>query len=160
MELHADVQGMVAGAEEATDWKHYIRRYPWAALSVAFVGGFLIVPRRRRSVTKTAQKAAEAAVAKVRESTELPITTTAEAEKKSNKRGLIGVAMGFLGPIIFRAAQGYAAQYVENFIAQQGGLAAMGFPPMGPEPVPPGAASNPSRPKPSPSPGSNPQRHF
>ena len=55
--LHQDMQGVVAGAEAASDWKHYVRLYPWAALGVwPSPAGFLVIPRRRRSVSKTAEE--------------------------------------------------------------------------------------------------------
>ena len=47
---------------------------------------------------------------------------TKKEREKVRKRGLIAAAFGFVGPIVWRAAQSYAAQYVENFITQQGGL--------------------------------------
>ena len=118
--LHQDVQGLVKGAEKVSDWRYYVRLHPWGALGLAMGIGYMIVPRRRRSVTKTAERAAEAAVAKVRETME-PAPKPAEAAAR--KRGLIGVAIGFLGPVVLRAARTYAAHYVESFILQHGGAA-------------------------------------
>ncbi|MDB5353139.1 MAG: hypothetical protein JWN86_4386 [Planctomycetota bacterium] len=124
--LHQDMQGMVAGAEAASDWKHYVRQYPWAALAVTLVGGFLLVPRKRRSVSKTAEKAAEAAVAKISgviENGQAAAQAT-ETKAKEKKSGLLGGAFGLLSPFLIRAAQGYALSYVENWIAQQQATAA------------------------------------
>ena len=122
--LHQDMQGVVAGAEAASDWKHYIRLYPWAALGVAFAAGFVVVPRRRRSVTKTAEKAAEAAVAKMTGAVEA-VASVSEPKPEKSRKGLIGAAFGLLGPLALRYAQSYALGYVENWIAQQQ-AAAMG----------------------------------
>jgi hypothetical protein len=133
-ELHQDVKGVVANAELATDWKHYVRQYPWTALAVASGIGFLAVPRRRRSVSKTARKAAEAAIATMREDAEESKTPRGEAVRN---RGTTRSIFGFIAPIVMRAAQGYAAQYVENLVAQYGGFAAAAGPPTGGPQSPP-----------------------
>ena len=114
--LHHDMRGVVAGAEAATDWRFYVRQYPWLSLATAALGGFLIVPRRRRSITATANAAATAAVERVKRSEpELAL----REDKKSRRGGLIGFALSLLGPIALRAAQGYAVQYIENLLARQ-----------------------------------------
>ena len=148
--LHQDMQGVVAGAEAASDWKHYVRLYPWAALAVAFGLGLVIVPRRRRSVSKTAEKAAEAVLSKVTGAAEAMQNGTAAAfksespkekeKKKEEKSGLIGVAFGLISPLIVRAAQSYALNYVESWIAQQAAASGMAAAPGGP---PPGGGTEP-----------------
>ncbi len=149
--LHQDMQGVVAGAEAASDWKHYVRLYPFAALGLAFVGGFLIVPRRRRSVSKTARKAAEAVLAEVGEKAEAASESIKPKAAEPKKKGLIGGAFALLSPFLLKAAQNYAMAYVESWIAQQqqaqqsagppgfgvpGGFAGPGMPPQqgGPRP--------------------------
>src|SRR5947209_12012268 len=47
-ELHEDVRGVVESAEAVTDWKHWIRDYPWASVAAAAAVGFFLVPKRRR----------------------------------------------------------------------------------------------------------------
>ncbi len=145
--LHQDMQGVVAGAEAASDWRHYVRLYPWAALGVAAVAGFVVVPRKRRSVTQAAEKAAEAAVSKIAdvvESNGIKKTRESIAEavepKEAKKKGWIGGLIALAAPMALRAVQGYALSYVENWIAQQQ-QAAAGGPADGPSagPVPPGA---------------------
>jgi hypothetical protein len=115
--LHQSMQGVVAGAEAATNWHRYVKHYPWAALAAAFAIGYFVVPRRRRSATKTGKAAAEAVVEEVREAVAEGRPKAPEKEKR--KAGLVGMAFGFLGPIALRAAQGYAVQFVENWILQQ-----------------------------------------
>jgi hypothetical protein len=134
-ELHLDMQGVVAGAEAATDWRYYVRLYPWAALGAAFGLGFFVVPRRR-SVTRAAEKAAEQVVSRVQEVAQsAKLETPRQVEKEKKRSGLIGALMGMVVPVAVRAAQSYAAQFVENWIAQQGVLGpapAAGSPPPGP----------------------------
>jgi hypothetical protein len=111
-ELHEDVQEVVAGAEAVADWRRYIRMYPWAAVGTAAAVGYLIVPKRRRSVPRDVARKAdvEAAIESVRE--------PAPAEVKRRK-SLIGAALGMLVPLALRAAQNYAMSYLEQWIAQQ-----------------------------------------
>jgi hypothetical protein len=146
-ELHLDMQGVVAGAEAAFDWRYYVRHYPWPSLGVAAAVGYLIVPRKRRSVSKTAEEAAEAAVSKMRGKVKAPVIelpqseSAKKVEKEKKRSGLIGALLGMVVPVAVRAAQSYASQFVENWIAQQGVL--------GPAPVGAGPAPRPPGPPPS-----------
>jgi hypothetical protein len=45
-ELGEDVQEIVDSARTMTDWRHYVRTYPWVCLGAAAVVGFLVVPSR------------------------------------------------------------------------------------------------------------------
>jgi len=143
--LHQDMQGVVAGAEAASDWKYYVRLYPWAALALAFGGGFLVVPRKRRSVSKTAEKAADAAIAKVTGAMDAVESSVKHVEPETKKKGLLALAIGVVSPLVVRAAQSYALSYVENWIAQQH-AAASDFGPHGPPPAGPTQAGGTRRP--------------
>jgi len=114
-ELHEDVQEVVAGAEAVTDWRRYIRMYPWASVGIAAAIGYLIVPKRRRSVPRDLARQAD--VAEVREA--LSRSTRAEPEAKKTRKSLIGAGLGMLAPLAWRAVQNYAMAYLEQWIAQQ-----------------------------------------
>ena len=47
-----------------TDWTFYVRRFPWAAVGVAAAAGFLLVPRKKTSVTATPEQLAALASSK------------------------------------------------------------------------------------------------
>ena len=126
-ELHADVRDVVATAEAVTDWRRYIRMYPWAAVGAALAVGYFVVPRRHKVVPVPLLTPAD--MTEVHET----IEKTKAATKPPEQKGLVGMAIGFLGPIAVRAAQGYAAQYLENLLEQQ----------QQPQPQP---AASPSRP--------------
>jgi len=49
-ELGEDVDGLVDNAQVLTDWRHYVRSYPWVCLGAAAVAGYLLVPSRLRVV--------------------------------------------------------------------------------------------------------------
>jgi hypothetical protein len=124
-ELHEDVREVVASAEAVTDWRRYIRMYPWAALGVTVAVGYLIVPRKHKPVPIPVAVPVPVEAAEVREAA----PRDKEKAKEPQRKGLIGMALGFVAPIAMRAAQGYAAQYLEAWIAQQQAAA-------GPFPVP------------------------
>ena len=142
--LHQDMQGVVAGAEAASDWHHYVRLYPFAFLGAAFAAGYFVVPRKRRSVSATAEEAADAAVAKVAGTVKKAADKAAEAapepRKKKEGKGLIGMGLALLGPFLLRAGQSYAMNYVETWIAQQQPQQPPEAPPSG---RPPGQAQRP-----------------
>ncbi len=154
-ELHQDVVGVVENAEAATDWRRYYRMYPWPSLAVALAIGYLIVPKRRRKIPR--DLATHADIAQIREA----VQEVKEPAKKAASKGLLGGLFGMLVPVVVRAAQGYAMQYFETWLAQQqnllAGLGAAPPPaPGGPGlPSSPGQPSSPGRP---PTPGSQPRR--
>jgi len=141
-ELHEDMQGVVAGAEAVTDWRRYVRLYPWAAVGAAIAIGYLVVPRRRRSVSEVVDRVVPRVAEAVR--VETPSEKKVEV-KKERKAGLLGALGGMIMPVIVRAGQGYVSQFLERWIAQQAAAqmamgAAMGMPPGGPASGQPGQA--------------------
>ena len=108
-ELHEDVREAVKGAQSLTDWRSQVRNHPWLALGAAAAVGYFIVPKRHPAPAVVAIAPAAAAP---------PPVTVAPAPKKK-RWGLIGSAFGLLAPIAVRAAQNYAIQYLEQWIASQ-----------------------------------------
>jgi hypothetical protein len=45
-ELRTEVQEIVAGAREMTDWRHYVATYPWLCIGAAAAVGYFLVPSR------------------------------------------------------------------------------------------------------------------
>ena len=154
-ELHQDVRGVVEHAEAVTDWRRYYRMYPWACLAAAFAVGYLIVPKRRRKIPRDV--ATRADIAQVRED----VQEAKEPAKKAATKGVLGALFGMLVPVVVRAAQGYAVQYFENWLAQQQnllaglGAAATRRRAARAGPASPGRPSSPGRP---PTPGAQPPR--
>jgi hypothetical protein len=112
-ELHEDVREVVTSAEAVTDWRRYIRMYPWASLGVTFAVGYLIVPKRRRIIPDGI--ATQADLDRVREAVE----ESREQSKAKSKKGLLGSIFGLIGPVAVHAAQTYAVQYLESWLARQ-----------------------------------------
>ncbi len=148
-ELHEDMQMVVAGAESAGDWHHYVQRYPWIALGLAAAVGYFVVPRKKPTSHRIAEETAEDLESFFRKRPKTrPAEGEAKVEKKEKKAGLLGMAFGMVSPIVLRAAQSYAAGYVENWLAQQQAQG-MGMGPAGtmaPQNAKPGTGSGPGTP--------------
>ena len=113
-ELHEEVREAVQGAQSLTDWRSQVRNHPWLALGAAAAVGYLIVPRRRQDPAPTI-----VAVGPHAASLGASAEPVAPAATKKRRWGLIGSALGLLAPIAVRAAQNYAIQYLEQWIAAQ-----------------------------------------
>lgn len=111
-DLHADVQGVVQGAEAATDWRRFVRGYPWASMGVALAVGYMIVPRRHRTPTL------QVVPAEIARAVALEVPRAPEPETKKGK-GLLGTVFGLVAPVALRAVQGYALQFAEQWMAQK-----------------------------------------
>jgi len=116
-ELHEDVREAVQGAQSLTDWRSLVRSHPWLALATAAVTGYLLVPKRRSEapavVAVGVPATGQAAVG--------PAHVDLARPPKKKTWGLIGSAIGLLAPVVVRAAQSYAAQYLEQRLAPQPG---------------------------------------
>jgi len=146
-DLHEDVREVVATAEAATDWRHYVAMYPWVSLGTAFALGYFVVPRRRRSLAGIATKADLSKVTDAVESARQSVIETAseKTEPRKKGKGLLSMALGLALPVALRAAQSYVVSFAENWIAQQHLMAQMQAGPPPVTPRPPGGA-NPGRP--------------
>jgi hypothetical protein len=108
-EMHEDVQGAVRGAQSLTDWRSIAGSHPWAALSVAVGVGYLLVPHR-----KSQPKANTGAIA---EAPREQAIVTASSQTRNVGFRPVGAAFGLLAPVLIRAAQNYALNYFEQWLA-------------------------------------------
>jgi hypothetical protein len=113
-ELHEDVRNVVETAEAVSDWRHYIRTYPWASIGLAVAVGYMLVPKRRKTV-----KPDEVARAVVAEIPQVTVQAAAPEPPRKASGGLIKAGLGLLAPIAMRAAQNYATHFLANWVAQQ-----------------------------------------
>lgn len=84
-ELGEDVDGIVENARILTDWKHYVRAYPWVCLGVAAAAGFIIVPSRTHIVRPDAKELAAWA-----KSQKLVIEPASQAKPRTSLLGTLG----------------------------------------------------------------------
>jgi len=108
-DLGDDVEVLVENAERLLDWRYYVQRHPWAAVGVAAVLGYFIVPRRivtlptdERSMTQLAERIA-------------PAIAPPQPKQPGLLSGLVSLASG----VLLRAALGYATQHVGKLLNRQ-----------------------------------------
>jgi hypothetical protein len=112
-DMHQEVQGAVRGARSLTDWRRLVKSHPWLSVSVASLVGYLIVPRRRTE--KPTIVSVEPPRPELLAVTGQPRTATKPPTNRSNA---LGTAFSLLAPIVVRAAQNYALNYLERWLAQ------------------------------------------
>lgn len=100
--LHGDVAGLVENARVMTDWRHYVRQYPWACLGGAALVGYMLIPRRVEIVSPDADT-----LAKLAARNQLVVQQKAKAEPKSS---LATTAMTMVTHMVMRAVLAYASQ--------------------------------------------------
>jgi len=111
-EMHDDVRGAVRGAQSLTDWRSLVGSHPWAALGVAAGVGYLVVPHRRAESHAGAVYLASALAAANQSG---PAGRAAGSPKA--KSSAFGMVFSMLTPVIVRAAQNYALNQLEQWLA-------------------------------------------
>ena len=99
-EIVGDMEDVSASARTMLDWKHYVKTYPWVCLGTAAVLGFLIVPKRSRTIN--ADLAAPTELAKTGHLVVKPAPTAA--------RGLVDALVATVVSIAIREATAYLGQ--------------------------------------------------
>jgi hypothetical protein len=115
-DLHADVREVVAGAGAVTDWRRYVRSYPLATVAVVAAAGYLVVPRKSRSLPHDAARQSD--VAEVRDELRQAREATPEIKEKT-RQSLVGAAVAMAAPLAWRFAKNYALAYLEQWIAER-----------------------------------------
>jgi hypothetical protein len=100
-ELVEDAREVVSNAKELTDWRHYVREYPWLFAGTAFAVGYAIVPTLRRSLTTSTANGGG---------------TSPPAAKASS---WTSAAIALASSAALRLAVGYAGQQLEKWLENQ-----------------------------------------
>ena len=102
-ELAGSVQAVSRDARAMTDWTLYVRRFPWAAVGVAALAGFALIPRKKAVISPDQEALAEMVRKK-----QLRLDVDHKAEKKQ----------GMLGSLI-AAAAAYAAKAGMSYMGER-----------------------------------------
>ena len=98
--LRVDVARTSVAARRLTDWRYYVRHFPWASAAAAAALGFLIVPRREpRPVVD--QEALENLMAEKR------VVVIPQSEDASGKKGLASTVGAAVAAMAARTAMNY-----------------------------------------------------
>lgn len=91
------------------DWKHYVRRFPWATLAVAGVVGYLLVPRKVQVTLQDAE-----AIAELARKNQLVMAPVAETRRSP---GMLASIVSLGTNMLVRGAMAYAAQQMGKLLA-------------------------------------------
>jgi hypothetical protein len=108
-EMHEDVQGAVRGARSLTDWRSILADHPWGALSAAAGVGYLLVPHRASEPQATRGTPARVLADQGQ--------TTRVSRSAGERFRPVSAAFSLLAPVLVRAAQNYALNYFEQWLA-------------------------------------------
>jgi hypothetical protein len=108
-DMYQDVQGAVRGAQSLTDWRSIIANHPWGALGIAIGVGYLVVPHRAEPLATQKNLAAALEEAKA--------AATPPTSSRTGGFRPIGLAFSLLAPVLVRAAQTYAFNHLEQWLA-------------------------------------------
>jgi hypothetical protein len=101
-DLAGNVSHLSDDAKTLTDYRYYVRQYPWICLGAAAAAGFLLIPRKTKQVAPD-----PALLRELLKKNELVVQTKSEVNQK---RGLIATGVSLLAAAAMKAAVGYAQQ--------------------------------------------------
>ena len=111
VEMAHEVEDFVENAGVLSDWRFYVRRYPWQCLAAAALAGYLLVPRRLELV-----RADPVALMELAKKNRVVIKPKPEPRPKGPGRA---VAM-FLFNTALRSAMSFAGQKAGEMLNAQG----------------------------------------
>jgi hypothetical protein len=100
-ELRTDVTQTTAAAKQLTDWRYYVRQYPWVTAAAVTAVGFMLVPRKREKPLID-----EAALQKMVAEKRVVVIPQKPTEAKKSMVGSIGA---LLAAAATRAAMNYVS---------------------------------------------------
>jgi hypothetical protein len=101
-ELNLNYGEVVENARDLTDWRYYVRNYPWATLGAAVAIGYLVVPNRIQMITPDANE-----LLKLARKQKLVVEPKPQAEPKSTVGGQV---FNMLANMLTRGLISYAGQ--------------------------------------------------
>ena len=109
-DLNSDVENLVEHAREMTDWRYYVREYPWACVATAAAVGFVVVPRRVPVMSPDART-----LQKLARKHQLVVTES----RPDEKGGLTGALFGMVSSLVMRGLLAYAGQQAGKMFGQK-----------------------------------------
>lgn len=108
--LPGEVAGIVESARQLTDWKHYVRTFPWGSLAAAAAAGYMAIPRKLEVIRPSAEE-----LLKLAKREKLIIEPKHPAQEKP---GLLESAMQLAGNTLLRAGLAYVGQQAGKVFGQ------------------------------------------
>ena len=111
-DLDHAVGEVIENARELTDWRHYVREYPFACVGAALAVGFVIVPQKIRVMSPTSDQLEQLAK---RDHLIVKPSKTAGPPTPGWKRKALTMGANLL----FRAALTYLGQQAGKMVGEQ-----------------------------------------
>ena len=99
-DMGADVKDIVHSAQQLSDWRYYVRKYPWLCVGSAFAIGLLAAPHRRKALSAEWEKLAS----QLRQAHLGDL-----GGSRTFSQGLVGKLLAVAGPIAVRGAANFLA---------------------------------------------------
>lgn len=103
---------VIEHSRQLTDWRYYVKRYPWACLGIAAAVGFLVVPRRLELVTPDAKT-----LEKLAKRNKLVVEANPEPRQRG---GVLSASAGFLTHLLLREAVAFVGRELGARVTNQG----------------------------------------
>jgi len=109
--LDDDVQQITEQARVMSDWRHYVKTYPWMCLGTALAVGYFVVPKRMivRGVQPDSQTLAELAK-------QSHLMATANSASRNSMRNKL---LSFVGKQVAGIVLSYVGQHAGRLFAPQ-----------------------------------------
>lgn len=117
-DLNDDVEGLVEHAREMTDWRHYVKTYPWASVAAAAALGYFAVPKKSQIISPD-----EKTLAALARKNQLVVVDRPKAEKR---RTLSGSLFNLVASLAMRGIMAYVGQQAGKMMGQQAAEEAQG----------------------------------
>jgi len=107
-ELRDDVREVVGGAKVMSDWRYYVRTYPWLCVGAAVAVGYLATPNKPQIIQPNAK-----ALAKLAKEHNLVVEKNPTPQKKET---LAQSIFGLAANMAVRGIMGYAGQQLGKML--------------------------------------------
>jgi hypothetical protein len=123
-DLNADVDEIVENARVMSDWRYYVKSYPWACAAGALALGYLIVPSRLEIISPDAKT-----LAKLAKENRLLVKPEPEPHKRG---GIVGPLFTLVASTLVRGLVAYLGQVAGRSLSEH--AAEHGIGPVEPRP--------------------------
>lgn len=110
-EVDEDVDDLVLGAKEMTDWRYYMRKYPWVCIGGAVAIGYFAIPSRIEVMRPEADE-----IATLAKREKLVVEPKQQAKTRGGVRGQL---FNFASSLVIRGLLAYAGQNVSKMLQPQ-----------------------------------------
>lgn len=116
-QLGDEVEEFVDSARTLTDWKHYVRRHPWACMAGAAAIGFWVVPKRVRIISPSGKSLEKLVKRSCKD-----CQNGDSSGSTPSSHGLRGAIFGMLANAAMRSAVAYVGQNAGRLLGEHTNL--------------------------------------